>query len=405
MFDLFREISQTIRNNKLRTSLTGLAVVWGIFMLIVLLGAARGVINSFEEESSNSSVNNIEMWNGQTSLPYKGYRDGRTIRMRDKDMKLIQDEVKTVTEASASASASGFNIVGPKDYVSGGFRAVYPDVERSDRINITKGRFVNDRDLSELRKSIVLHSKTATMLFGSEEEALGNKVQALGLSWKVVGIYDHRWRETSFVPYTTYKAITGGNEYVENMVLRVDGIKSIEEADRTEQDVRAVLAKQHEFDPTDENAIWIWNQFSNYLKQGQGMAYLNLAVWVIGILTLLTGIVGVSNIMFVSVRERIHEIGIRRAIGAKPRSIIAQVLTESVAITTLFGYIGIVAGMAVLQVIDALFGDQEGFSNPTVDISIALEVTIALIIAGTIAGLFPAIKATKVKPVEALRDE
>lgn len=189
------------------------------------------------------------------------------------------------------------------------------------------------------------------------------------------------------------------------MVLRVDGIKSIEEADRTEQDVRAVLAKQHEFDPTDENAIWIWNQFSNYLKQGQGMAYLNLAVWVIGILTLLTGIVGVSNIMFVSVRERIHEIGIRRAIGAKPRSIIAQVLTESVAITTLFGYIGIVAGMAVLQVIDALFGDQEGFSNPTVDISIALEVTIALIIAGTIAGLFPAIKATKVKPVEALRDE
>lgn len=153
MFDLFREISQTIRNNKLRTSLTGLAVVWGIFMLIVLLGAARGVINSFEEESSNSSVNNIEMWNGQTSLPYKGYRDGRTIRMRDKDMKLIQDEVKTVTEASASASASGFNIVGPKDYVSGGFRAVYPDVERSDRINITKGRFVNDRDLSELEKA------------------------------------------------------------------------------------------------------------------------------------------------------------------------------------------------------------------------------------------------------------
>lgn len=405
MFDLFREISQTIRNNKLRTSLTGLAVAWGIFMLIVLLGAARGVINSFEEESSNSSVNNIEIWNGQTSLPYKGYRDGRTIRMRDKDMKLIQDEVKTVTEASASASASGFNIVGPKDYVSGGFRAVYPDVERSDRINITKGRFVNDRDLSELRKSIVLHSKTATMLFGNEEEALGNEVQALGLSWKVVGIYDHRWRETSFVPYTTYKAITGGNEYVENMVLRIDGIKSIEEADRSEQDVRAVLAKQHEFDPTDENAIWIWNQFSNYLKQGQGMAYLNLAVWVIGILTLLTGIVGVSNIMFVSVRERIHEIGIRRAIGAKPRSIIAQVLTESVAITTLFGYIGIVAGMAVLQVIDALFGDQEGFSNPTVDISIALEVTVALIIAGTIAGLFPAIKATKVKPVEALRDE
>ncbi|MDE5847362.1 MAG: FtsX-like permease family protein, partial [Muribaculaceae bacterium] len=150
---------------------------------------------------------------------------------------------------------------------------------------------------------------------------------------------------------------------------------------------------------------WVWNQFANYLKQGQAMVYLNLAVWVIGILTLLTGIVGVSNIMFVSVRERIHEIGIRRAIGAKPKNIIIQILAESVAITALFGYIGLVAGMAVLQVLNAVLGDSQGFSNPTVDISIALQVTIALIVAGAIAGLFPALKATKVKPVEALRDE
>lgn len=405
MFDLFREISQTIRNNKLRTSLTGLAVAWGIFMLIVLLGAARGVINSFEESSSDSSVNTIEMWNGNTSIPYKGYREGREIKMRDKDMETLRHEVSAVTDASVSASASGFNIVGPKDYISGGFEAVYPGVERTERIGIKAGRFINERDLKELRRSIVLHSENARLLFGSEEEALGKEVKALDLSWKVVGIYDHRWRKTSYVPYDTYKAITGGDGYVENMVLRIDGIKSLDEAEATERDVRATLARRHEFDPADENAVWMWNQFANYLRQGQGMTYLNLAVWVIGILTLLTGIVGVSNIMFVSVRERIHEIGIRRAIGAKPRSIIAQVLAESIAITTLFGYIGIVAGMAVLQIIDVLLADQAGLTNPTVDISIALEVTAALIISGALAGLFPAVKATKVKPVEALRDE
>ena len=203
----------------------------------------------------------------------------------------------------------------------------------------------------------------------------------------------------------TYKAISGADGYVEQMTVRVDGIASEDEADATETQIRSVLARRHEFNPEDSNAVWVWNQFANYLKQSQGMVYLNLAVWVIGILTLLTGIVGVSNIMFVSVRERIHEIGIRRAIGAKPKNIIIQILAESVAITALFGYIGLVAGMVILQVLDAFLGDAQGFKNPTVDISIAVQVTIALIVAGAIAGLFPAIKATKVKPVEALRDE
>ena len=405
MFDLFREITQTISNNKLRTALTGLAVAWGIFMLIVLLGAARGVVNSFEDQSSSSNANSIEMWSGNTSIPYKGYKDGRWIRMQDKDMEPILDEVDAVSDVAISASASGFNIVGPKDYISGGFRAVYPDAQRSERITMSQGRFINSRDLDELRRVMVLHRDNATLLFGDADKALGQEVKAMGLSWKVVGIYDHRWRKQTYAPYDTYKAITGGDGYVGQMTARVDGISTEEEALQAEKGIREVLAKRHEFDPNDENAIWIWNQFANYLAQGKAMNYLNLGVWVIGILTLLTGIVGVSNIMFVSVRERIHEIGIRRAIGAKPRSIIMQVLAESVAITTLFGYIGIVAGMALLQVLSAVIGDHPGFMNPTVDISIAVQVTVALIVAGGLAGLFPAIKATKVKPVEALRDE
>lgn len=405
MFDLFREISQTIKNNKLRTILTGIAVAWGIFMLIVLLGAARGVVNNYEDASSNSSQNYIRLWSGTTSMPYKGYRDGRWIRLQDKDMNAISNEVDNVADVSISSSVSGFNIVGPKDYLNSGLESVYPEVARTQRITEINGRFINQKDINDLRRVIVLHRDNASLLFGDAEKALGQDVQAMQLSWKVVGIYDHRWRKSSFIPYSTYKAITGGDGYVEEMSVRVEGITTETEAEKAEDLVRSVLARRHEFDPKDSNAVWTWNQFANYLKQGQALIYLNLAVWVIGILTLLTGIVGVSNIMFVSVRERVHEIGIRRAIGAKPKSIIIQILAESVAITTLFGYIGLVAGMAILQVLDSLLGDTEGFSNPTVDISIALQVTAALIVAGAIAGLFPALKATKVKPVEALRDE
>lgn len=405
MFDLFREISQTIKNNKLRTILTGIAVAWGIFMLIVLLGVARGVVNNYDNQIADNSSNSIRLWSGTTSIPYKGYKEGRWVRMNDKDMPDILKEVDAAGAVSVSAGVSGGSIVGPKDYVSGDCEAVFPDVARTQRITDIKGRFINDKDNADLRRSIVLARKNADMLFGNPDSALGKEVKLLDLAWKVVGVYDHRWRSTSFIPYRTYKAITGNDGYVDEMTVRVDGLTTEDEALQAESQVRDVLARNHEFDPADENAIWFWNQFANMLSQAQGMNYLNIAVWLIGILTLLTGIVGVSNIMFVSVRERVHEIGIRRAIGAKPRGIIVQILAESVAITTMFGYFGIVAGMGLLELLKPMLESQAGFSNPTVDISIAVEVTVALILAGGLAGLFPAIKATKVKPVEALRDE
>ncbi|MDE6023459.1 MAG: ABC transporter permease, partial [Muribaculaceae bacterium] len=273
MFDLFREIAQTIKNNKLRTALTGLAVAWGIFMLIVLLGAARGVVNSYEDQSSNSSVNSIRLWSGTTSMPYKGYRDGRWIRLQDKDMSAISSEVSTVSDVAISTSASGFNIVGPKDYISGGFEAVYPDVVRTQRISDIKGRFINQKDMDDLRRTIVLSRDNASLLFGDADKALGQEVRALDLSWKVVGVYEHRWRKSSFVPYTTYKAITGGDGYVEEMTVRVEGISTDSEAEETEAQVRSVLARRHEFDPEDSNAVWIWNQFANYLKEGQALIY------------------------------------------------------------------------------------------------------------------------------------
>lgn len=405
MLDLFREIGQTLRNNRLRTALTGIAVAWGIFMLIVLLGAARGVINSFESNTDDSSTNQISIWGGRTSMPYKGYKDGRWIELKGSDIDAITHDNHNVSKVTAFASVDTAKISTARDYLGDGFQCVYPEAQRNDNIKMLHGRFINGRDIAEHRRVMVLHEKNARLLFGDDTKAVGQTVKSMGLAWTVTGVYSHPWRTQTYAPYSTYKAVTGNSDKAWQLVATVDGLTDMESAQQAESGIRSSLAREHQFSPDDPNAIWTWNRFESYLRNVQAFGYLNLAVWVIGIFTLLTGIVGVSNIMFVSVRERTHEIGIRRAIGAKPRSILTQVLAESVAITSLFGYMGVFTGMAVLEILNHFVGDNDGFKNPTVDISIAIQVTIALIIAGAIAGLFPALKAIKVKPVEALRDE
>ena len=406
MLDLIREIGQTLRNNKLRTALTGISVAWGIFMLIILLGAARGVTNYFDESMGSNPTNVISIWGGRTSKPYKGYKDGRWIELKEGDAAaIVNDNPGHVSRVSPFASADTAKIKTSRDAISG-FEAVFPDAIRTKKLTMKYGRFINDLDISEARRVMVLADNQATLLFGNDADALGKPVSSMGLAWTVVGIYSHRWNRSTYAPYTTYKAVTGNNDYAYQLDATVEGLTDEASGDAVEEAIRASLAAQHNFAPDDANAIWTWNRFNDYLRGQRGNNILRLAVWIIGLLTLLTGIVGVSNIMFVSVRERTHEIGIRRAIGAKPRSIVLQVITESIAVTGLFGYIGVFLGIVVLQFINHFVGDStEGFRNPTVDLSMALQVTVALIVAGAIAGLFPAIKATKVKPVEALRDE
>lgn len=406
MFDLAREIGQTLRNNRLRTVLTGISVAWGIFMLIILLGAARGVNNYFLERTADSNYNVISVWGGRTSIPHKGYKDGRRVGLHQRDGEAIMaDNRGTVSKVVPFASADTATIGSERRVISGGFNAVFPEAAAGDRIELKYGRFINDPDIERGRRVFVIHEANARLLFGDDQTAVGKTVRSLGLAWTVVGVYSHPWRKQSYAPYTTYKKVTGNNDDAYQLDVTIEGVTDEASSEAAEEGVRRSLARVHEFAPADRSAVWTWNQFSSYLANRKGNLYLELAVWVIGLLTLMTGIVGVSNIMFVSVRERTHEIGIRRAIGAKPRSILGQVIAESVALTTLFGYIGVVLGMAVLQVLNVFTADMEGFSNPTVDISIAVKVTLALIAAGAVAGLFPALKATKVKPVEALRDE
>lgn len=405
LIDLFREIGQTLSHNKLRTALTGFAVAWGIFLLIILLGLSRGIINSFERWQNPDAAGSMTVWGGWTNKPYQGYKEGRSIELKEADIKAITDaNLKFTSTVGAKRSIDSATIATQKDYLSGGITGVFPGAAKTDRIGTLRGRFINEADIEQSRKVVVLRSESAEQLFGTPD-AVGKRVKILGLSWLVVGVYEHEWNNRSYVPFTTVMDLSGNDGQVSELTVMTEGLKSMDDGSAEEQGIREALGKAHQFAPDDEGAVHIWNRFNNYLQQQQGNNILTTAVWILGVLTLLSGIVGVSNIMFVSVRERTHEIGIRRAIGAKPRNILTQVVAESVAITTLFGYIGIVGGTAVLALLNSQFGQSDFMRNPSVNLSVAFQVTVALIVAGAFAGLFPAIKATKVKPVEALRYE
>lgn len=407
MLDLFREISQTLGHNKVRTALTGIAVTWGIFMLIVLLSFARGITNNFDYNMASQNNERLSVWRGQTSIPYKGNREGRAITMKEHDLTSIKERnPEHVADVTSQLSGNG-KISSDKSSVSDGYTGVYPDeLNKRFRSKIVAGRFINKKDMDEKAKVMVIPEYYAKQLFPPEgEDAVGKRVKCNSLSFLIVGVYSSRWDRTIFIPFTTASMMQTDKQDYGSISVNLKGLKDEADGEQAEKDVRNILAANHNFDPEDSNAVYIQNYFTDALRSKKAMSMLDVCVWVLGILTLLTGVVGISNIMFVTVKERTHEIGIRRAIGAKPSKIITQIITESIAITLIFGYIGIFLGTAITQVIAMFLAGSEMFRNPTVSLSIALEVTLVLIFAGTAAGLFPALKALKVKPVEALRDE
>ncbi len=405
MFDLINEIWQTMRTNKLRTALTGLAVACGIFMLIILLGISKGVLTSFQSSSLAQNPNKINVYPGNTSMPYKGLKEGRYIQLRDRNLDEIKnDNPNDVASATAEMNQSG-TISTPLDYITTSYSGVFPGTEKMLQLPMIYGRFINEKDLNDMRKVIVLNKKDAETLFKNIGSSIGKTVDVNGIAFTLVGIYEHEWRSGTFIPYTTARALSGFDDKVYSIQVDIKGVKNMEDAERVERNIKSTLAKYNQFDPDDESAVWMWNRFSSYLNSQEAAGVLNTAMWVIGLLTLITGIVGVSNIMFVSVRERTHEIGIRRAIGARPHNILLQVIIESVAMTTLFGYIGILLGTIGNEIMAQVFADGDFIKDPRVDLSLAIEVTVVLIVSGALAGIFPAMRALKIRPVEALRTE
>ncbi len=408
MIDLIHEIMQTLRNNKLRTFLTGVAVTWGVFMLITLLALARGMTDDFEEDMMSSNMTRLRVFGGSTSIPYEGNREGRRIRLDEKDLQTVPSGVKEYVAEVTTNIRSGSSISTKDAKVNQSYSGVFPSTAKEQQIDdkITEGRFLNQPDMDGYRKVVVIPVYYAEQLFPPKGEgAVGKNVIINGLAFKVVGVYESRWNRDIYIPFTTAQLMASDRKDLGELSVNLKNVETVEDGEEAERQVKNVIAKNHRFSPDDESALWISNYFTNALTARKGIGILDVSVWVLGILTLLTGIVGISNIMFVSVKERTHEIGIRRAIGAKPRKILIQILAEAVSITLIFGYLGIVCGTAITQLIDHVFNDSGMLGNPTVSLTIALEVTVVLVLAGALAGLFPALKALKVKPVEALRDE
>ncbi|MDE6823851.1 MAG: ABC transporter permease [Duncaniella sp.] len=408
MFDLASEIMATLRNNKLRTALTGFAVSWGIFLLIVLLSVSRGLVNGMDAMFGQRDTETVSIRGGYAQKAYKGMKENRRIQLKDGDLAVLASQnANVLSEVTAQISNDTAKVTSSKDYLTDGYRGVYPAEMRNSGVDLVKGRFINQNDINQGRRVAVLNEESAKTLFGDEADPIGQLVKISDLSFTVVGTYKQEWRRDVFIPYTTARSMSGGSDKVNNITVKLRNVSTIEESDDAEHSFSSTLGRQHTFDEDDNGALWIWNRFSDYMRQSTAMGAIGMAVWIIGLLTMLSGIVGVSNIMFVSVRERTHEIGVRRAIGARPASILRQIILESVVITTLFGYIGIILGMLAAEGINMLLSDSGNspIKDPTVDISIAVQVTLVLIVAGALAGLFPAMKSLKIKPVEALRDE
>ncbi len=420
-FDIWQEIYSSLRRNKLRTFLTGFSVAWGIFILIVLLGAGNGLIHAFEEQSKDISVNTIQIYPGQTSKSYKGLKEGRNIYLDETDRHLSkQDFQKNITKVSATMTIGGSPTLTYGDnYVGAGVRGVYPNYRDIEPMTIGfgKGRFINELDIRDCRKVIVINERSRKVIF-PKNDALGKDIKVGDVMYHVVGVYKDRGNEqnsTAYIPFTTAKAIYAKGDTIDNLILTTKGLNTEKANNDFEKSYRKVIAEHHKFDPDDKSGIWIWNRFTDYLQTLQTKNVLNTAIWVIGIFTLMSGIVGVSNIMLITVRERTKEFGIRKALGASPSSILWLVITESVFITTIFGYVGMVLGVAATEYMNFVAGNQTFsmggdwhvtiFSNPTVDIHVAINATLTLIIAGTLAGLFPARKAVRIKPIEALQSE
>lgn len=421
MRDLFIEIYESIRRNKLRTCLTGFAVSWGIFMLIVLLGAGNGLINAFIKGSDDLSTNVMTVYGGWTTKPYAGYKSGRRIRIEEADVALTKSAAfrDHIDQVAPYVSAGVTATLGDK-YLSTSVEGNYPERQVMDKVTILHGRFINSNDIKHSRKVVVIPQRSAERLMPDPSKyaaILGQNIKIDGLSFKVIGISKNRENSTStkfFAPYTTVKTIWAKGRDLDFFSFSFHDLNTEQTNEAFEKDYKAALQLRHSAAPDDESATYISNTFTQNIQINTASRAIRISLWVIGILTLLSGIVGVSNIMLITVKERTHEFGIRKAIGARPWSITKLIVSESVVVTTIFGYIGMTIGMIACEILDKTVGSSTMsvlgaevaiFRNPTVGMDVAIEATALLIIAGTIAGLIPALKAAKVRPIEALRAE
>ena len=407
--DKWQEIFHTISQNKLRTFLTGFSVAWGIFMLIVLLGSGTGLQNGVKNQFRDTATNSLWVFSGQTSEPYKGMQPGRYIRFEDSDYNWVANDLEGAEETSGRFYLGRSEVSYDGKNESFQIRTVHPGHQFIEKTLTIEGRFFNEKDIEERRKVVSIGTLVKKALFDDDEDPIGKYIKVNGVPFKVVGVFEDEGGENEqeilYLPITTAQMIFNGANQIDMFMFNIDENAGVEESKVIENRVRKKMAEVHNFNPDDQRAIRFWNNVESFLQIQNLFKGINAFVWIIGIMTIIAGIVGISNIMMIVVKERTKEIGIRKALGATPWSIINLIMLESILITAVSGYIGLVLGVGLVELVSSVMPNSDFFRNPEVDFKVAITATIILIVSGTIAGLIPARKAASIRPIVALRDE
>ncbi|MCB0554138.1 MAG: ABC transporter permease [Phaeodactylibacter sp.] len=402
--DTWQEILTTIRRHKLRTVLTALGVFWGIFMLVILLGAGRGLENGVEYEFRDEAANTVWVRRGITSLPYNGLPKGRQVKFTNEDYDLLAEQFEGIEYLTGRYFLSGNTTVTyARKNLSFTIRAVHPDCRFIERNILQNGRYLNPTDIRECRKVAVIGDIVRKDLFG-EQEAVGQEIRIGNIVYQVVGTFtdtggDNEMRVIYIPISTAQKVYTGTNEVHQLMFATYD--MELDEILNLQENIRATFARRHQFDPEDRKALYIFGTAEEFLKLNSLFASIRAFVWFVGLGSILSGVIGVSNIMLIIVKDRTREIGIRKALGATPFSIVSMVLQEAILITGLAGYLGLLAGVGAIRLLESV--SVEYFRNPQVGLGVGLTATLVLVLAGALAGFWPALQAARINPIEAMR--
>lgn len=414
MFNIERwqEIFEAISKNRLRTFLTGVSVASGIFILVILLGAGKGLQNGIEKQFERDAAGIIEVWSGTTTKEYKGLNPGRQVQYRDADYKQSVQKFDDKLDLRAST----YNYWGApfsygKESGSYQYRGVTPEYDRVENITIVQGRYVNDRDMANNEKVACIGMKIKTDLF-KDKDALGKEIIINGINFKVVGVFTdpggEREEARAYLPLTTVQRAFGNGDKISNLFFTMKKTDNYDEAlaqsEQFTRDLKDLLKSRNMVAPDDDGGVGVYNSVKDAKQFYDLNLYIRLFFWWVGICTIIAGVVGVSNIMLIIVKERTKEIGIRKALGASPFSIISMILHESIFITTIAGFTGLLASLLLLEFVGPMV-QSEYFQNPQVDFNVALTTLALLVFAGAMAGFFPAYRAAKIKPIVALRDE
>src|SRR5690554_411349 len=414
MFNLERwqEIFDTIRKNKLRTFLTGLSVASGIFILVILLAMGQGMQNGVSKEFENDAANRISVWAGVTSVEYKGLNPGRRIEMDNGDYEMaVRKNEDNLIYKSGVYSIWGSLTTYKNESGSYRIEGVRGDYQFLENETLVIGRYINQKDLDNYEKIAVIGNQVYLDLFKGKE-AIGKYVDITGIKFKVVGVYTdpggEREETRIFVPLTTAQRVFNAGDKLRSLAFTLKEEKTYLEAlaasEAFSAQLEASLKEAHTIAPSDTRAIHIYNSLENAKRFYDLNNMIRWFFWGVGICTIIAGVVGVSNIMLIIVKERTKEIGIRKAIGAQPWSIVGMILHESIFVTAMAGFIGLLFSLFLIHFAGPLI-ETNFISNPSVDFSVAIATVCILIIAGAAAGFFPAYRAANIKPIEALRDE